>query len=197
MPGQLRAARQRGERECHDCRMDSPAAAAVPTPVQAGSRWRTSRKFCVSLAVVWSLLGASMCAVLFAVSLVPETGSYPDYARSVPRGLVVAATVFEVGMLPRAVIPVPLLIAGRKCLRRSRAGTRRVAAWTAVASGGIVVEAVFWFRLFHFMNSGRWLYPRSWHVLELSAGFLIAGVAMAGVLLGIASPASRPTPSDR
>jgi len=101
-------------------------------------------------------------------------------------------------MLPLCtLIPVPLLIAGRRCLRRSRAGTRRVAAWTAVASAGIAVEALFWLRFYIFETRSRWLYHPSWHALELSAGFLIVGAAMAGVLLGIASPASRPTPPDR
>jgi hypothetical protein len=157
----------------------------------------TQGKFCVSLAVVWSLLGASTCAVLFAVSLIPEQRGVCAkgvfcYARSVPFGLKVAGGVLEVCMLPLCMlIPVPLLFAGRGCLRRSLAGTRRVAAWTTVASAGVAVEAVFLLRLYYFLNSGRWLYPRSWHLLELAVGFLIVGVAMTGVLLGIPSPAWR------
>jgi hypothetical protein len=187
----------KGERECHNCRMDPQVATAIPVPSQAGSGSETSRKFCVSLAAVWSLLGASTCAVIFAVSLIPETGSYPSYARSVPHGLVVVGAVLEACMLPLcALIPVPLLIAGLRHLRRSHAGTRRVAAWTAVASAGIAVEALFWLPLYYFSIGGRWLYPRSWHALELSIGFLIVGVAMAGVLLGIPSPLSRPAPPD-
>jgi hypothetical protein len=175
--------------------MDSQAAVAMPVPSKAGSGWGTSRKFCVSLAAGWSLLGASTCAVIFAVSLIPEQGSYPYYSRSVPFGLNAAGGVLEVCMLPLCtLIPVPLLIAGRRCLRRSLAGTRRVAAWTAVASAGIAVEALFWLRLYLFVSRSRWLYDPSWHALELSVGFLIAGAAMAGVLLGIPSPASRPAP---
>jgi hypothetical protein len=112
--------------ECHDCRMDSQAVAAMPVPSKAGSGWGTSRKFCVSLSAVWSLLGASTCAVLFAVSLIPEQG---PYIRSVPFGLEAAGAVLEVCMLPLCtLIPVPLLIAGRRYLRRSLAGTRRIAA---------------------------------------------------------------------
>lgn len=154
----------------------------MPVPSRAGSGWWTSRGFCVSLATVWPLLGAGLCAVLFAVSLVPEQG--PDI-RSVPRGLNDACGVLEACMLPLCtLIPVPLLIAGRRFLRRSLAGTRRLAVWTAVASAGIAVEAVFWLRVYLFMSGPRWLSPHSWHALELSAGFLIVGVAMAWVLLG-------------
>jgi hypothetical protein len=102
-------------------------------------------------------------------------------------------------MLPVCtVIPVPLLIAGRRHLRRSLAGTRRVAAWTAVASAGIAVEALFWLRLIHLLGSSidfRFLpdYP-SWHALDFSAGFLIVGAAMTVVLLSAPSPESQPTP---
>jgi hypothetical protein len=100
-------------------------------------------------------------------------------------------------MLPLCtLIPVPLLIAGRGYLRRSLAGTRRLAAWTAVASAGIAVEALFWLRVYLFVSGPRWVYPRSWHALELSVAFLIAGAAMASVLLGIPSPASRSAPPD-
>lgn len=179
--------------KCHDCRMNSRAAVAVPVPSKAGSGWRTSRKFCVSLAAGWSLLGASTCAVEFAYSLVPEQGPY--YVRSVPYALDAAGTVLLVCMLPLcALIPVPLLIIGRRYLRRSLAGTRRAAAWTAVASASITVEALFWLRLYLNVSGPRWLSYPSWHALEFAAGFLIAGVAMAGVLLGIPSPAPRSAP---
>ena len=97
-------------------------------------------------------------------------------------------------MLPLCtVILVPLLTAGRGYLRRSLAGTRRVDAWEAAASAGIVVEALFWFRLLLFVEGPRWVFPRSWHALELCVGFLVAGAAMAGVLLGVPSRASRST----
>jgi hypothetical protein len=110
-----------------------------------------------------------------------------------PHGLKVAGGVLEACMLPLCtLIPVPLLIAGRRYLRRSLAGTRRVTAWTVAASAGIAVEAVFWLRVYLFVSGPRWLFPHSWHALELSAGFLIAGAAMAGVLLSIPSPASEP-----
>jgi hypothetical protein len=144
---------------------------------------------------VWSLLGAGLCAVIFAVSLVPQTGSSPYYVRSVPSVLNAAFSALEVCMLPLCtLIPVPLLIIGRRYLRRSRAGTRRVAAWTAVASVGIAVEALFWFRVYRFVAGPRWLFGPSWHALGLSIGFLIVGVAMAGVLLGTPSSASPSVP---
>jgi len=158
----------------------------MPIPSKAGSWWGTSRKLCVCLAAGWSLLGASTCAVLFAISLIPEQGSYPYYIRSVPFGLNATGTVLTAFMVPLCtLIPVPLLIAGRRYLRHSLAGTRRVAAWTVVASAGIVVEALFWYRLYVYVAVFRWLTHSSWHALELSVGFLIVGAAMAGVLLGV------------
>jgi hypothetical protein len=93
-------------------------------------------------------------------------------------------------MLPLCtLIPVPLLVAGRRYLRRSLAGTPRVAAWTAVASAGIAVEVLFWLWL-GFSHVGRFplLPDPSWHALDFSVGFLIVGAAMAGVLLGVPSP---------
>jgi hypothetical protein len=94
--------------------MDSQAAATMPIPSKAGFRWGASRKFCVSLAAGWSLLGASTCAVLFAISLIPEQGSSPYYIRSVPFGLNATGTVLTAFMVPLCtLIPVPLLIAGR------------------------------------------------------------------------------------
>jgi hypothetical protein len=102
-------------------------------------------------------------------------------------------------MLPVCTLmPVPLLIAGRRHLRRSLAGMRRVAAWTSIASAGIAVEALFWLRFVHLLGSStdfRFLpdYP-SWHALDFSAGFLIVGAAMAGILLSAPSPESPPTP---
>lgn len=162
--------------------MDSPAAAALPIPSKASSEWKASRKLCVSLAGVWSLLGASACAGLFVVSLIPLQGSYPYYIRSVPVGLDDTGTAIGVCMVPLCLlIPIPLLIAGRRYLRRSLAGTRRIAAWTAAASAGIVIETLFLFKLCHH----DCLIPyRSWHVLELSMGYLVVGAAMAVVLLG-------------
>jgi hypothetical protein len=140
-------------------------------------------KLCISLAAVWSLLGVGTCALLFAVSLIPLQGASPNYVRSVPVGLDYTGTILGVCMVPLCMfIPVPLLIAGRRHLRRSLAGTRRVTAWTASASAGILVEALFLFKLGHHDS----LIPyRSWHALELSVGFLAVGAAMAAVLLGI------------
>jgi hypothetical protein len=183
----------KGSGKCHDRCVNSQAAVAVPVPSKAGSGWRASREFCVIPAAGWSLLGASTCAVEFAYSLVPEQGPY--YIRSVPCALDAAGTVLLVCMLPLcALIPVPLLIIGRRYLRRSLAGTRQVAARTAVASASITVEALSWLRLYLNVSGPRWLSHPSWHALEFPAGLLIVGVPMAGVLLGIPSPASRSAP---
>jgi hypothetical protein len=155
-------------------------------------RWRASgritvKRLCAVFTAVWSLLGAVTCALLFAVSLIPIQ---PGYVRSVPAGLNYTGGVIGACMLPLCMlIPVPLLIAGRRYLRRSQARTRRVMGWTASASAGTLVEALFLFKLFHHDA----LIPyRSWHVLELSVGFLAAGAAMAIALLGTGSPTTRP-----
>jgi len=173
--------------------MDSPLAA-----IRRLRRRVPAGKLCVSLAAAWSLLGASVCAIAFANSLItaPWPASEPTAVLLV---LELALAVLGLCMLPVCtVIPVPLLIAGRRHLRRSLAGTRRVAAWTAVASAGIAVEALFWLRLIHLLGSSidfRFLpdYP-SWHALDFSAGFLIVGAAMTVVLLSAPSPESQPTP---
>jgi hypothetical protein len=174
--------------------MDSPAAAAIGRL----RRRVPARGLCVSLAAAWSLLGASVCAIAFANSLV--TAPWPAAeSKSVLVALELALAVLGLCMLPLCtLVPVPLLIAGRRHLRRSLAGTRRVAAWTATASAGIAVEALFWIRLIHLLSSSidfRFLpdYP-SWHALDFSAGFLIVGAAMAGVLLSAPSPEPQPTP---
>jgi len=171
--------------------MDSPAAAAT----RRLRRRVPARKLCVSLAAVWSLLGASVCAIAFANSLITAPWPAPG-PKSVLLVLELALAVLGLCMLPLCtLIPVPLLIAGRRHLRRSLAGTRRVATWTAIASAGIAVEALFWLRLILLLGSSidfRFLpdYP-SWHALDFSAGFLIVGVAMAGVLLSAPSPESQ------
>ena len=163
--------------------MDSPAAA-----IRRLRRRVPARRLCVSLAAVWSLLGAGVCAVAFVNSLI--TAPWPAASRPTAVLLVLELTLAVLGlcMLPVCtLIPVPLLIAGRRHLRRSLAGTRRVAAWTAIASAGVAVEALFWLRFIHLLGSStdfRFLpdYP-SWHALDFSARFLIVGAAMTGVLL--------------
>jgi hypothetical protein len=158
-----------------------------------------ARRLCVSLAAAWSLLGASVCAIAFATSLITAPRPAPEPGKAVLLALELALAVLGLCMLPLcALIPVPLLIAGRRHLRRSPAGTRRVAAWTAIASAGIAVEALFWLRLIHLLGSSvdfRFLpdHP-SWHALDFAAGFLIVGAALAGVLLSAPSPQSQPTP---
>jgi hypothetical protein len=173
--------------------MDSLAGAAIPRL----SRGVPPGKLWVGLAAVWALLGAGLRAVAFANSLIaaPWLSGVPNFVLLV---LELALAVVGLCMLPLCtLIPVPLLIAGRRHLRRSLAGPRRVAAWTAIASAGIAVEVLFWVRLVRLVGSSvdfRFLpdYP-SWHALDFSAGFLIVGAAMAGVLLSAPSPQPQPT----
>jgi len=160
--------------------MDLQAAALT---AKARSGRVTAKRLCVIFTAVWSLLGAVECALLFAVSLIPIQ---PGYIRSVPVGLDYSLGVVEACMAPLCVlIPVPLLIEGRKYLRRSLAGTRRVTTWTVSASAGLLVEAMF---LFKVCDHDCLIHYRSWHLLELCVGFLAAGAAMAIALLGVTSP---------
>jgi hypothetical protein len=181
-----------GER--HNRPMDSLAAAT-----RRLRRRVPARKLCVSLAAVWSLLGASVCALAFAISLITAPWPAPEPSKAVLLVLLLALAVLGLCMLPLCTLmAVPLLIAGRRHLRRSLAGTRRVAVWTAIASAGIAIEVLFWLRLIHLLGSSidfRFLpdYP-SWHSLDFSAGFLIVGAATAGVLLSAPSPGSQSEP---
>jgi hypothetical protein len=101
-------------------------------------------------------------------------------------------------MLPLCtLIPVPLLSPGEGTwpFTRGDAAGRRVDGHRI---SGIAVEALFWIRLIHLLGSSidfRFLpdYP-SWHALDFSAGFLIVGAAMTGVLLSAPSPEPQPTP---
>ncbi len=172
--------------------MGSRAAGPIRRP-----RRLPARELCVRLAAVWSLLGASACAVAFANSLTAAPWPAPGPSKPVLVGLELALAVLGLCMLPVCtLIPVPLLIAGRRHLRRSLAGTRRVTAWTAVAAAGIAVEALFWLRLVHRLGSSTDFhflpdYP-SWHALAFSAGFLVVGAGLAGVLLSAPSAERQP-----
>ena len=175
--------------------MDSLAATAT----RRLRRRVPARKLCVTLATAWSLLGASVCALAFAISLITAPWPAPESSKAVLLVLELALAVLGLCMLPLCtLVPVPLLIAGRRHLRRSRAGTWRVAAWTAIASAGIAVQVLFWLRFVILLGSSvdfRFLpdYP-SWHSLDFSVGFLIVGAAMAGVLLSAPSPESQSAP---
>jgi hypothetical protein len=86
-------------------------------------------------------VGAGVCAIAYSLIAAPRLSGVPDFVLLV---LELALAVAGLCSLPLCtLIPVPLLIAGRRHLRRSLAGPRRVAAWTAIASAGIAVEVLF------------------------------------------------------
>ena len=168
--------------------MMSPTDPALPGARKAPA-WPPSRNLCLGLATGWALLGAAACAVTFGVSTIPAPA--PD-GRAIPLWLELVEAVLAVCMLPACtLIPVPLLAAGRTHLHRvAGAGQRSAAAWTAVASIGIALEALFWVRLVHLFRTSYSNLPQpSWHALDFSIGFAIVGAAMIGVLIG----ATRPT----
>jgi hypothetical protein len=89
-------------------------------------------------------------------------------------------------MLPIcAAIPVPLLVGGRRQLRRLAFAKRHWrSVWTAAGSIAVVVEAVFLFRLTRILLTPYAnLSQPSWHALEFSLAFAVAGAAMALALV--------------
>lgn len=145
-----------------------------------------SRMFCLGLAAGWALLGAAACATTFAISTIP--GPLPD-GRSISFVLEAAEALLAVAMVPLCMlIPVPLLIAGRKYLRRSaHARQRWVTAWTAAASACIGIEVLFLSRLAFLVGAMATGFPNlpqpSWHALAFAIGFLIVGAAMTYILI--------------
>ena len=93
-------------------------------------------------------------------------------------------------------MPVLLLIAGRRYLRRSTGpGTREHTAWTVAASAGIAVGVLFWVWVFDCLKDEEWMEPPpTWPTLDVSIAFLIVGAAMAGILLSTPPPAQPPPP---
>ena len=107
--------------------------------------WRRipARTRCVTLVAAWSLLGAIPCAITFGIiaSLVLPGGLWSPSA-----WLVIVGIALGLCALPLCgLMPVLLLIAGRRYLRRSTgSGTREDTAWTVVASAAIAVGVLFW-----------------------------------------------------
>lgn len=169
------------------------AASITPLPESGQAQSRPPRRFCLSLAVGWGLLGAAACANTFVISTIPAP--LPD-GRSIPFALQAAEALLALTMVPLCLlIPVPLLIAGRNYLRRSVPATRRwVTAWSAVAAACAGIEALFLFRLALFFGSaGPGLPHPSWHALAFAIGFLAVGTAMTYVLINAGRTAARPS----
>ena len=148
---------------------------------------------CVSLATAWSLAGAGCCAVVFVASLIPEYGSPLSFINdSPPYGVIVAVVTLALCVVLTCVlVPVPLLIAGRRHLRRTPAGARRVGDWTAVGWAGIVITVMLLYQFAAARSTD--LFDPAWHALELCIGFLVVGTAMLGLLLGIPVPEAVPS----
>lgn len=134
----------------------------------------------------WALLGAAACGTTFAISTIPAP--VPD-GRSIPLVVWAAQGLLALAMVPGcAVLPAPLLIAGRNYLRHSaHARQRWVTAWTVAGALSVAVESLFLWRLldllFGFSHS-YWNLPEpSWHAFAFFVAFLIAGAAMACVLI--------------
>jgi hypothetical protein len=169
-----------------------------PVPAWSPRRaWRRipARTRCVTLVTVWSLLGAIPCAILFGLLAFQVQSSDPW---SSPVGwLVLAGAALGLCALPVCgLMPVPLLIAGRRYLRRSTGpGTRELTAWTVAASAGIAVGVLFWVWVFDCLKDEEWMEPPpTWPTLDVSIAFLIVGAAMAGILLSTPQPAQQPPP---
>jgi len=150
--------------------------------------------FCLSVAAGWALLGATACALTFAISNIPAP--VPD-GRSIPGGLYLGEIVLAAFMLPLcAIIPAPLLVAGCIHLRRARASLPWTSAWAAAAAVGLGTEARFLVRFAHMLSTPFYNLPQpSWHALDFAIAFTAAGVVMASALISATWSASRRTPA--
>jgi len=111
--------------------------------------------------------------------------------------LAIAGIALGLFALPSCgLMPVLLLITGRRYLRRSTGpGTREYTAWTAAASAAIAVGALFWVWAWDCLKDKEWMEPFPyWPALDVSIAFLIVGAAMAGILLSTPPPAQPPPP---
>jgi hypothetical protein len=127
---------------------------------------------------------------VFAISTIPIQGY--DIGRIIPPWLDLTSLLLVACMLPFcALVPIPLLIAGRRHLRRSAVRTPWRTTWDAAASASIAVEVIFLIELAHALTTP---YPNlrymAWHALEFSACFLVTSVAMT-VALSAARRSSR------
>jgi len=167
-----------------------------PVPACSPRRaWRriSARTRCVTLVAVWSLLGAIPCAIAFGIitSLIQPGGLWSPSAWFVIAGI--ALGFFALPLC--GLMPVLLLIAGRRYLRRSTGpGAREDTAWTVAASAAIAVGVLFWVWGWDCLKDRAWQEPfPSWPTLDVSIAFLIVGAAMAGILLSTPPP---PSPAE-
>jgi hypothetical protein len=165
---------------------------------------RRSFRLCLFLIALWSLLGAGECACYFVVARLPAPGGgLPDSPFSLL--LIFGGAVMVPACL---VLPVALQLAGRRCLyiatttklllqenplARAAASPRWLTWWTAAVQASMVVEAYFILRLHWWylgVRTGNTF--TSWHALEFSIAFLIAGAAMASTLIHAARRLNTP-----
>jgi hypothetical protein len=155
------------------------------------------RTLCLGFTACWALLGAGACASTFAISTIPAP--LPD-GRPIPALLLVLDGLLALAMVPLCLlVPVPLLLVGRRYLRDSaQVAPKWRRAWTVAASAGIGVEALFAVRLARSFRAAQagfaGLGQPSWHALAFSIGFLVAGAAMSLVLIGARQPRAAPHP---
>jgi hypothetical protein len=147
-----------------------------------------ARTRCVTLVATWSLLGAIPCAIMFGImaGLLLPGGLW-----SPSTWLVIAGIALGLCALPSCgLMPVLLLIAGRRYLRRSAdPATREDTAWTVAASAAIAVGVLFWVWAGDCLKDKEWMEPFPyWPTLDVSIAFLIVGAAMAGILLSTPLP---------
>jgi hypothetical protein len=153
-----------------------------------------ARTRCVTLVATWSLLGAIPCAIAFGMM---AGLLQPGSLWSPSAWLVIAGIALGLCALPLCgLMPVLLLIAGRRYLRGSTGtGTREDTAWTVAASAAIAVGVLFWVWVLVCLKDKDWMDPfPTWPTLDVSIAFLIVGAAMAGILLSTPPPAQRPSP---
>ena len=152
----------------------------------------SARTRCITLVAVWSLLGAVPCAIAFGlITSLIQPGGW----RSPSSWLVIAGMALGLCALPVCgLMPVLLLVAGRRYLRRSTGpGTREDTAWTVVASAAIAVGVLVWVWVWDCLKDRAWMEPfPSWPTLDVSIAFLIVGAVMAGILLSTPPPAQPP-----
>jgi hypothetical protein len=97
------------------------------------------------LVVCYTGLGAAGCAFLFYVSTRPVTIP-DDWGAQVPGVIGVITTMaYMLAAWPWVFLPLPLVVAGLVCLRRS--GWRWLAMWTVAVAAGVALEAmvITWF----------------------------------------------------
>ena len=140
----------------------------------------------LALTLSWALLGSVACLTTFAISTIPIPAPWPD-GRDIPFWLECSEALLAIAMIPAcALIPVPLLISGRRLLRgRIRASRNWTFAWTITASAGVAIEGLFVWRLVRNLSTPFANLPApSWHALYFGVGYFVVGIAMTLALAG-------------